>query len=85
MIVHYSYLTFDGQEHGDFECTLEDFRQFLRGRINTDVRCIVVKFDDGRVYLWQRDMVKIKRSDYHNGWALALNKTPTVISGASSI
>ena len=76
MIIHYSYLTLEGQDFGDFECDLEDFRQFLRARLNTNIRCIVVTFEDGRVYLWQSAMVSSNRKDYHNGWALAQGVSP---------
>lgn len=75
MIVQYNYIDRNRQEFGDFECDLEDFRAFLRSRLTTNIEAMVVKFEDGRIYIWQRSMVNIKREGYHKGWALAQGAT----------
>lgn len=70
MLVRYSYFTKRFQMSESFiQADEEDFRNFLRCRINVDLLAIVVEFEDGRVYIWQRSMVKVRRADYHNGWA----------------
>jgi len=70
MLVRYSYFTKRFQMSESFiQADEADFRNFLRRRINVDLLAVVVEFEDGRVYIWQRSMVKVRRPDYHNGWA----------------
>lgn len=76
MLVHYSYLDYKNQEHGPFEVDMADFKAFLREYLLENVKCMVVELDDGRVYIWQLSMLRIKREGYYNGWALAGHRPP---------
>jgi len=71
MMVHYTYFTKHFQMlDGAIQADEKDFRAFLRRRINVDLLAVIVEFEDGRIYIWQRSRANVHDGIYHNGWAL---------------
>ena len=70
MLVRYTYFTHRFQMLDSvIQADESDFRKFLRYRINVDLRAVIVEFEDGRIYVWQRSRAHVHDEIYHNGWA----------------
>ena len=65
MLVKYSYKCTDGFEFGDYQCDVDDFWNWF-DRENSRVACIVVKKQDGDVWIWSQAMKEC--SEHTNGF-----------------
>ncbi len=64
----YSYKLMNGNEVGWYECDVLDFKKMWK-RIRNDVRCGLVKLDNGDCWLYSRNEVRKDRFVGVNGWS----------------